>query len=65
MEGIKMVYYSNKARETARKKITDLHKKLALIPLDGNPMTLDDIGNLHELLRVLDDELRREIKENS
>ena len=57
-----MVYYSNKAREAARAKIADLHEKLAMIPLDGNPMTLDDIGNLHGLLRVLDDELRREIK---
>lgn len=58
-----MLYYSNKARETAREEIARLHAKLSELPLDG-PLSFDDVGNLHGLLRILDDELKREIKGN-
>ena len=56
-----MLYYSNKARQTARGKIAELHRKLAEVPLDG-PLNLDDIRALHGCLEILDGELRREIK---
>jgi hypothetical protein len=58
-----MLYYSNEVRETARKEIARLHAKLSELPLDG-PLSFNDVGNLLWLLRILDDELKREIKEN-
>ena len=58
-----MLYYSNKARRTAREKIADLHRKLAVVPLDG-PLNLDDMRNLHQYLADLDSVIAREIKDH-
>ncbi len=59
-----MLYYSNKARETALQKIAELHAKLGNLPLNAG-LDLNDIGNLHGYLQLLETELKREIKENS
>lgn len=58
-----MLYYSNNARRKAREKIAELNRKLSEVPLNGQ-LNLDDIGNLHGYLRILDAELKREILDN-
>ena len=56
-----MLYYSNKARKTARGKIADLIIKLACTkPTDQ--FTLQDIRDTISYLQNMDDELKREIK---
>lgn len=59
-----MLYYTNKARQTAREGIADEIAKLAsLKPTDQ--FTLQDIQNTISCLRNMDDALRREIKMES
>ena len=58
-----MLYYSNKARETAIERIQVLYAKLAELPLNG-PLNLDDVGTLQGYLKIMESELKREIKEN-
>ena len=56
-----MLYYSNKARKTARENIADLIIKLANTkPTDQ--FTLQDIQSTISYLRNMDDELKSEIK---
>lgn len=59
-----MLYYTNKARKTALKRIGELVVKLANTkPTDT--LTLQDISELNHYLSRLHGELEREIKENS
>lgn len=58
-----MMYYSNKARMTARDTIADIHVKIANMPLSAFPGGLADVQAIHGLLEIMDGELRREIKQ--
>lgn len=59
-----MLYYTNKARQTAREGIADKIAKLAsLKPTDQ--FTLQDIQNTISYLRNMDDTLKWEIKMGS
>lgn len=58
-----MMYYTNKARETARETIADLIVKLANIkPTDQ--FTLQDIQNTIHYLSNMRDELKIEIRQH-
>lgn len=58
-----MLYYSNKARQTAREDIANLIVKLAHTkPTDQ--FTLYDIDSTIMYLQDMDNELRREIKDH-
>lgn len=58
-----MLYYTNKARQTARKSIADKLVKLAnLKPTDQ--FTLQDIESTMMYLQNMDEELKREIKQH-
>ena len=59
-----MMFYTNKARSTAREQIKAIHAKIANMPLNSFPDGLADVQTIHFLLETLDNELRREIKEN-
>lgn len=59
-----MLYYTNKGRETADKRICELVGKLAITkPTDT--LTLQDIGDLLHYLSKLQSEIKREIRENN
>lgn len=58
-----MLYYTNKARQTARTEIADKIVKLAnLKPTDQ--FTLQDIESIIMYLKNMDEELKREIKQH-
>ena len=58
-----MLFFTNKARETARENIAELYRKLASTK-PTETLTLQDIESVMFYLREMDDELRREIKDN-
>lgn len=58
-----MLYTNNTARENARESIKRMHAVLANIPF--NVVGLADIQTMHHLLRIMDGELNREIRENA
>lgn len=59
-----MLYYTNKARQTARDSIADLRVKLANMPLniDGG-LNYTDMGNLQHYLETLDQAIYREMRD--
>ena len=58
-----MLYYTNKARTNARIHIQKLRVKLANTK-STETLTLEDIRNLISYLNNMDEELKREIREN-
>lgn len=59
-----MIFYTQRARNSAREQIAELHIKLASVPLNQG-LTLDDVRALHMYLDTLDKELIKEIKQSA